>query len=396
MKYRKDRAGNDVSILGMGCMRFKDKAETERMILAAIEGGVNFFDTAYIYPGSEVTLGEILSKHGKREDVLIATKLPLTKCRSFADFDFYFNESLKRLQTDYVDYYFMHAMSSFAQWEQLRELGILEWIKGKKASGQIRQVGFSFHSTHEDFIKILGDYDWEFCMVQYNYYDENYQAGRAGLKAAAAKGVPVFIMEPLLGGRLAVDLPKDAEAAFRAVDADRTPATWAFWWLWDQPEVTMALSGMNSTRILQENLKAVEDFRELTEAENAVYPKVVDIFKKSYKVPCTGCNYCLPCPQGINIPGVFSAYNTSYAHGFFPGIMMYSTTAGVMLEKRKSPKLCNGCKKCEKECPQNIDITGELKKVGKRFEKLPLRIGFSMVGKYMRKAKRKKNENTGN
>ena len=158
----------------------------------------------------------------------------------------------------------------------------------------------------------------------------------------------------------------------------------------------MALSGMNSTRILQENLKSVADFRELTDAENAVYPKVVDIFKKSYKVPCTGCNYCLPCPQGINIPGVFSAYNTSYAHGFFSGVMMYSTTAGIMLEQRKGPRLCNGCKKCEKECPQNIDISGELKRVGRRFEKLPLRIGFSAIRKYMRKSKRKNNENSGN
>ncbi|MDR2167369.1 MAG: aldo/keto reductase [Clostridiales bacterium] len=384
MKYRKDKAGNEISILGLGCMRFKDKGETERMILRAIEGGVNFFDTAYIYPGSEITLGEILAKHDKRKDVYIATKLPLTRCRTAADFDRYFNEQLERLQTDYIDYYFMHAMSSFAQWEKLCEMGIREWIAAKKEAGQIRQVGFSFHSTYDDFIKILGHYDWEFCLIQYNYYDENYQAGRKGLEKANEKGIPVFIMEPLLGGRLATGLPKEAIAEFAKIEPARSAAQWAFWWLWNQPEVTMTLSGMNSVAIMEENLQSVADFRPLTEAEAEAYPKVVEIFKKSYKVPCTGCNYCIPCPQGINIPACFSAYNTSYAHGFFTGITLYATSASVMAEKPHSPRNCNNCGKCEPQCPQNIPIRAELKKVSKRFEKLPLKIAFAAMRRFMR------------
>jgi len=385
MTYRQDTSsGNNLSALGMGCMRFpRDKAETERMILAAIEGGVNFFDTAYFYPGSEVTLGEILAKNNKRKDIYLATKLPLGRCKTADSFEVLFNEQLRRLQTDYIDYYFMHNISSYDQWKGLQEMGVEEWLAKKMASGQIRQVGFSYHGSQGDFFKVLDSYPWTFCMIQYNYYDENYQAGKKGLQAAAEKGMAVIIMEPLLGGRLAVGLPKQAEEAFKNVNPQLAPADWAFWWLWNQPEVTVALSGMKSTEILEANLRSISNFRPLTQEELAVYPEVVEIFRKSYKINCTGCNYCLPCPMGINIPACLSAYNTSYAQGFITGATLYATSTAVVTKKPNSPRRCNGCGKCEKDCPQFIPIRAALKKVARRFESPPLRLGYALIRKFM-------------
>jgi len=384
MQYRQDKYGNKLSVLGLGCMRFsRDKAETERMFLAAIEGGINYYDTAYIYPGSEVALGGLLAKHDKRKDVYIATKLPLVACKGAEDFDKYFNEQLKRLQTDYVDYYMMHSVSDLAQWETFVQWGIEEWIAEKKKTGQIRQVGFSYHGTCDEFIKTLEAYEWEFCMIQYNYYDVNYQAGKKGLKAAAEKGIPVIIMEPLLGGRLATGLPKQAVEMFAKSDPALTPADWAFWWLWNQEEVTMALSGMNSLEQMENNLRAADAFRPLSDTELAVYDDVVELFRKSYKIPCTGCNYCLPCPKGINIPACLSAYNTRYAQGYVTGMTLYLTSIAGITKNPKSPRICNNCGKCEKICPQHIPIRKALKKVAGKMEPLPVRAVLSIVRKVM-------------
>ncbi|MCL2397546.1 MAG: aldo/keto reductase [Defluviitaleaceae bacterium] len=381
MQYRQDKpSGNNLSMLGLGCMRFpRDKTETERMILAAIDGGVNFFDTAYIYPGSEKTLGEVLAKHNRRKDVYIATKLPIVMCKTSADFDRFFNEQLRRLQTDYIDYYFMHNVPDFAQWDAMRKMGIEQWIADKKAAGQIGRIGFSYHGTFDDFLKVLDSYPWEFCMIQYNYYDENYQAGKRGLLAAAEKGLSVIVMEPLLGGRLATGLPKQAVEVFKNTNPDLTPADRALWWLWNHPEVTVVLSGMSSTQIMEQNLRSARNFRSLTDTELASYADVVKIFRKSYKINCTGCNYCLPCPKGINIPACLSAYNTSYAHGYMKGMMLYATTTAVITKTPNSPRLCNDCGKCEKVCPQYIPIHKSLKKVARRFESLPLRGAFALV-----------------
>jgi predicted aldo/keto reductase-like oxidoreductase len=212
MRYREDKiSGNKLSILGMGCMRFSlNLDETERMILTAIDKGVNYFDTAYIYPNSEKTLGRILSKNKKRLQVFIATKLPLIMCKGPGDFDNFFNKQLERLRTDYFDYYLMHMITSAAQWQMFCEWGIEQWIDDRKREGKIRQLGFSFHGSRGEFLKILDVRKWDFCQIQYNYSDENYQAGKEGLKAASAKGIPVIIMEPLLGGKLAMGLPKEA------------------------------------------------------------------------------------------------------------------------------------------------------------------------------------------
>jgi len=387
MQYRKDnKSGNMLSVLGLGCMRFPfNKKETEALVLAAIDGGVNFFDTAYIYPGSEVTLGEILAKHNRRKDVFIATKLPISRCKSPADFDKYFDEQLRRLKTDYIDYYFMHSVSGYSQWKSLQDMGIEEWIVQKKATGQIRQIGFSYHGTCDDFIKILDSYPWEFTMIQYNYYGENYQAGKTGLQAAAKKGMPVFIMEPLLGGGLVTGLPKQAKDKFTKANPKISAADWALWWLWNQPEVTVAVSGMKSTQILEANIASVDAFRPLSQNDLAVYTDVMEIFQKSYKFYCTGCNYCLPCPVGINIPACLSAYNTSYGQGFVRGAFLYATTTAIITKKPNSPRNCNDCGKCEKICPQSIPIRAALKKVSKRFESAPLRALFGLVRRIIAK-----------
>lgn len=375
MKYHEDKvSGNKLSVLGFGCLRFpRDRIETEQMILAAIDGGINFFDTAYIYPNSEKTLGEILAKHNKRDDVYIATKLPVMMCKNTSDFDKFFNEQLRRLQTDYVDYYFMHSLTDFAQWEALRKAGIEDWIIEKKKTGQIRQIGFSHHGTCDEFLKILDSYAWEFCMIQYNYYDENYQAGKKGLKAASEKGIPVMIMEPLLGGTLATGLSKEAVEVFAKTDPNLSPADWAFWWLWNQSGITTVLSGMSSTQVLEQNLCSADNFRPLTNIELDVYTDVIHLLKKSHKIKCTGCNYCLPCPKGINIPACFSAYNASYGHGWIKGMTLYATGTGIMKKNHNSAHLCINCGKCEKHCPQHISIAKSLKKVAKRFEPLPMR-----------------------
>jgi len=386
MQYRIDKAtGNKLSALGQGCMRFpRDKAESESIILTAIEGGVNFFDTAYAYPNSEKTLGEILAKNNKRKDIYIATKLPFILCKSVTDFDKIFTEQLQRLQTDYIDYYFIHSLSNFAQWDSLCKMGIEQWIEEKIKSGKIKYIGFSHHGTCDDFLKILDSYNWGFCMIQYNYYDENYQAGKKGLIAAAEKGVSVIVMEPLLGGRLATGLSNQAVDVFKKANPSRTPADWALHWLWNHEEITVVLSGMSSTQIMESNIRSMENFKSLSDQELAVYSDVIDIFKQSYKVNCTGCNYCLPCPKGINIPACLSSYNSSYAQGYFTGIQQYITSTALLTTKNPSSTLlCNQCGKCEKLCPQYLPIRKDLKRVARRFEPLPLRLLLALIRRFI-------------
>ena len=265
MHYRKDKHGEDISILGYGCMRFTTKGgkididKAEKEIMLAFENGVNYYDTAYIYPGSEVALGQIVERNGIRDKIKIATKLPqyLVGNNSKA-LDKYFEEEKKRLRTDYVDYYLMHHLTDISGWNRLKAVGAREWLEEKRSKGEIRNIGFSYHGDTDGFLEILNDYDWDFCQIQYNYMDENTQAGLTGLKAAAAKGVPVVIMEPLRGGTLA----KLPEGAQKIVDKDgkgRSPAEWAFRWLWNQPEVTCVLSGMNSTEMVEENCRTASD-----------------------------------------------------------------------------------------------------------------------------------------
>ena len=376
MQYRTDiKSGNRLSALGFGCMRLPgtfgniDLQKADALIMDAIERGINFFDTAYIYPGSEAALGHVLDKNKVRDKVYIATKLPLFSCRAYEDFDKIFNVQLERLKTDYIDYYFMHNMTKHADWERLCGLGIEKWISEKRANGQIKHIGFSFHGAKDAFTTLVDAYDWDFCMIQYNYINTHYQAGTAGLKHAHAKGISVFIMEPLLGGKLAQDLPAAAMELFKTKDQNSTPASWALRWLWSQPEVSLVLSGMNKPEQLQENtaIAASAQVGGMSDEELAVVEQAAAVFSATYKIPCTGCNYCLPCPVKINIPDSFMAYNASYAVSRFTGMQLYATTKGGF-NKGFSVHDCTTCGKCEKLCPQEIDITKKLKDVGKRME----------------------------
>ena len=384
MQYRKDRYGNPISVLGYGCMRFTqaagkiDIAKTEKEILEAFHGGVNYFDTAYVYPGSEAALGEILARNGIREQVNIATKLPHYLLKKPEDLDLYFSEELRRLKTDHVDYYLMHMLTDTKTWQRLEGLGIVQWLAEKKASGQIRQVGFSYHGNSDMFCKLLDIYDWDFCQIQYNYLDENSQAGATGLHRAAEKGLPVIIMEPLRGGRLTNALPASAKKIIEPTSL--TPAQFAFRWLWDQKEVTCVLSGMNSLDMVKENLATaqVTNPGSLTPEDRAVYAKVVAAINENRKVGCTGCRYCMPCPKGVDIPGTFAAYNRMASDGYWKALTEYFMITGVRKDYT-GPGNCIGCGKCEQHCPQHLPIRQELKNARKALEGIPYRIGRKVL-----------------
>jgi Predicted oxidoreductases of the aldo/keto reductase family len=394
MQYRLDpKSGNKLSILGFGCMRFPrnlsqiDINKSEKLVLKAIESGVNYFDTAYIYGGSEEALGTILYKNNVRNKIYIATKLPYAKCQSYDDFDKLFKTQLERLHTDYIDYYLIHNLSDTKNWNRLCELGIEKWIAEKKESGEIKQIGFSFHGLYDEFLSLLDAYNWDFCQIQYNYVNTNYQAGAAGLKKAAAKGIPVIIMEPLLGGKLANGLPQKAINLFKNANAMLSPAAWALRWLWNQKEVSVVLSGMNDDAQLNENLELADNSvpHMLTDDESKVYEAVTEAFRASYKIPCTGCNYCMPCPQKINIPACFSAYNMSYTVGFSSGIQQYITSTGAVSQNTShSPNTCIKCGKCETHCPQHIQIRESLNVVTKRMEPFWFRPAMKLFDRLMR------------
>lgn len=368
MNYRKDKYGNDLSILGFGCMRFQRKGakidfeEAEREILEAYRSGVNYYDTAYIYPGSEALIGEIFEKNRIREHVRIATKLPHYLIKSDSGVEKLFQEELKRLRTGYVDYYLMHMLNDIEAWNRLTEMGIRNWIEEKKASGAIRQVGFSYHGGSEMFCKILDAYDWDFCQIQYNYLDEHSQAGRKGLQYAASKGIPVIIMEPLRGGKLVNQLPKEAKQRFAQADANRTPAEWGLRWLWNQKDVTVVLSGMNTMDMVKENVRIASEVRagEQGEQEDAIYADVVKAIRANVKVGCTGCGYCQPCPKGVDIPGIFSLYNCWYSEDKSAAKWDYIKCT-TLRKNSTAASNCIGCGKCEKHCPQGIPIRQELK-----------------------------------
>lgn len=391
MQYRRAKNGEQISTLGFGCMRFPqkgnkiDRQETEREILAAIDGGVNYFDTAYLYPGSEDTLGAILQKNNCREKVYIATKLPSYLIKNAEGIDKYFDEQLRRLKTEYIDFYLMHMIPDLRTWERLKSFGIEEWIEKKKAQGVVKNVGFSFHGDTDTFISILDSYDWDFCQIQYNYLDEHSQAGRRGLQYAAQKGVSVMIMEPLRGGRLVNYLPESGKRLFSGHPSKRTPAEWAFRWLWNQPEVTCVLSGMNSMEMLEENICVASEAQtgEFSEADFELIENVKKEINKSVKVGCTGCGYCMPCPQGVDIPGTFSCYNRMYSEAKTSARMDYMMTTSFAKDSRNYAR-CVGCGKCEQHCPQHLMIREELQKAGRElmpwYYKLALKVVHLFVG----------------
>ena len=387
MNYRKDKYGNELSILGYGCMRFPrkqgkiDMAETEKLIRLAIAQGVNYFDTAYIYPGSEAAVGEILEKTGLRSKVNIATKLPHYLIKSIDGIEKLFQEELRRLRTDHVDYYLMHMLNDTDTWNRLKALGIEAWIAEKKKSGAIRQVGFSYHGNSETFCKLLDAYDWEFCQVQYNYLDEHSQAGRRGVEYAYSKGIPVIIMEPLRGGRLVDLLPEQAKALFAAYPVKRSPAEWGLRWLWDQESVTVVLSGMGREDMLRENLRVASQVRsgELGAEESDLYAQVVRAINESVKVGCTGCGYCQPCPKGVDIPGTFAAYNRWHGEEKSGAFMDYLKCT-TLRKNATAASNCIGCGKCEAHCPQGIAIRKELKEAQKVLETPVYKVARKVMG----------------
>jgi predicted aldo/keto reductase-like oxidoreductase len=402
MQYRKfGKTGDEVSILGYGCMRFPringkiDEERTEKQILSAIEKGVNYFDTAYLYPGSEAMLGKVLEKTDRKK-VKIATKVPTYMVHSKKDLENALKTQLERLRTDYIDYYLVHALQDYVAWQKAKEWGMLEFLEEMKKSGVIKNIGFSYHGDKNDFKKLIDDDVWDFCQIQYNYIDENNQAGREGLDYAYSKGIGVVVMEPLRGGSLVGKMPKEIKSIWNKADVKRSYADWAMRWLFDQPEVAVVLSGMNEEEHIEENIKIASETHEnsLTQKEMELYKEVKDTFLKIMKIGCTGCGYCLPCPKGVNIPFCFSYYNSS--HLFKDKNLKYSYlafTSGISGGDKAHASLCIDCGKCEKVCPQHLPIRKHLKEVVRDMEPKWTKPLFWGVDKYLsfkrRHAKRK-------
>jgi uncharacterized protein len=384
MLYRKYGKTNEmVSALGFGCMRLPiigndptniDEEKATKMLRHAVEAGVNYVDTAYPYHGKSFTAGGASElfvakalKDGFRKRVSIATKLPSWLIKTRADMDRYLDEQLKRLETDVIDFYLVHGLNT-AFWPVLRDAGVQEFLEQAIKDGRIRYAGFSFHDEIGIFKEIVDSYDWSFCQIQYNYMDENYQAGREGLQYAARKGLGIAVMEPLRGGSL-VNLPEAAKAVISRALVKRTPTEWALRWVWNHPDVAVVLSGMTAMEHVTENVRIAQDARpdSMTAEELGVIDEVKRIFKAKIKVDCTGCSYCMPCPTGINIPGCFSNYND---HWVFDGALSAKQIYQIQIQLGAAPaSACVECGECEEHCPQHIPIREELKKVVELFEK---------------------------
>lgn len=368
MQYRKfGRYDIEVSAMGFGCMRLPilngdsgqiDEDEAIKLIRYGIDYGINYIDTAYIYHNgqSEVFLGKAL-KDGYREKVYLADKSPVWLVKEHEDFNKFLNEQLDKLQTDHIDFYLMHALNKNT-WDNIKSLRVFDFIQEAKKDGRIRYAGFSFHDKLEVFKEIIDAYDWDFCQIQYNYMDEYNQAGVEGLHYAAAKNMAVVIMEPLLGGKLANTPPKEVQELWDTAGIKRTPAQWGLSWLWNQPEVTVVLSGMNSMEQISENIKTASNVfvDSLKEEEIEIVNKVKIKYKELTKVSCTACRYCLPCPVGVEIPRIFSLYNQG---SMYNDLKNCSNLYMKMEEKSKSSS-CVKCGKCEKVCPQHLEIRRHL------------------------------------
>ena len=375
MRYVQDKRGRSISVLGYGCLRFSKKAgridldKAEEEILAAIRAGVNYFDTAYVYPGSEAALGRILEKNRLRGQVMIATKLPHYLVKSRQDLERLFQEELRRLRTDYVDYYLMHMLTDVGTWERLLALGAGEWLEEKRRSGQILGAGFSYHGHTEAFQRLVDAYPWDICQIQYNYLDERVQAGREGLEYARAAGLPVIIMEPLRGGKLVNLLPKEARELIAGHPRRYSAAEWGLRWLWDQEAVSCVLSGMNSLALVEENCRIAGDTvpGQLTPADFQLIDKLREAVRAGTKAPCTACGYCMPCPKGVDIPGTFNCYNMLYAESKKAGRLDYLRCTAFR-RNPSSASLCAGCGRCESRCPQGLPVRRLLKEAASELE----------------------------
>jgi predicted aldo/keto reductase-like oxidoreductase len=387
------KTGDELSILGFGCMRLPqkigkpgsgeiDEKRAAKLICLAIDHGVNYLDTAMTYHSGkcESFLGRALTD-GYRNKVKLATKLPVWAVKNSGDMDLILNVQLDRLKTDHIDYYLLHALEA-KSWKKVKEFEICKFLDKAKAEGRIVNAGFSFHGDIETFKSIVDFYDWVFCQIQYNFLDEQNQAGTEGLKYAALRNLGVIIMEPLRGGNLARKVPLDVQAIWDQADTKRTPVEWALRWVWNHPEVTVVLSGMNNEDHIIENLSiANEAYPEsLTEEELQTVREVVRMYRKLIKADCTGCRYCLPCPSGIDIPTYFEAYNNLHMFGttFSAKIFYLAQLTGVG-SGHAYASLCQNCGKCEQACPQNLPIRKLFQDVAKKFEKPYLKLIVSIT-----------------
>jgi uncharacterized protein len=393
MLYRQlGNTGDTVSILGYGCMRFPkkngqvDQTLTDRQVRAAIERGVDYFDTAYIYPGSEAALGRIL-EGALRDKVRIATKLPLPMVHSQRDMESLLETQLRRLRTDRVDCYLMHCLVTAEGWLRLKRLGVEDFLAGARKAGKIRLVGFSYHGDQRQFAQIVDDYPWDFCQLQYNYVDQDNQAGRTGLRYAAAKGLGVVVMEPLRGGQLAGTMPRQVQAVWDRAATRRSPAEWALRWVWDHPEVSTVLSGMNDEQQVLENARIAAEALpgSLPAGETALVDEARAAFAGMMLVGCTGCGYCMPCPAGVNIPQCFSLYN--HAHLFEDGTSRFNYvgfTAGVDGGAPSYASLCRDCGRCEQRCPQRLPVRERLAEVARDMEGFYFKPAVALIRAYYR------------
>jgi len=367
------KLGIETSVFGMGCMRLPlnesgkpediDEPEAINMIRYAIDNGVTYIDTAYPYHGgkSEFVVGKAL-KDGYREKIEVATKSPVWLVKEYGDFEKYLDEQLERLQTDSVDFYLLHAMSK-ERWEKMKELNAIEFLKDMKKKGKIKYCGFSFHDNYDTFEKIIDYHDWDMCQIQLNFYDQEYQAGLKGLKYAYSKDIPVVVMEPLRGGQLA-DVPSsDIMDLWASADAKRNPVEWAFAWLYNFKEVNVILSGVSNMEQLKENVKIFEkaDPGILDQSELELFERVRKVYMEKIKIKCTGCDYCNACPQKVAISTIFDLYNK--AHMYANKEKCAKSYKEFLMKNNMDAAQCVECGLCESQCPQNIPIIKELKRV---------------------------------
>lgn len=373
-----EKTGDKISTLGFGAMRLPlkngkiDRIKGKELIYHAIENGVNLIDTAYLYGDSESFLGEVLTPE-IRSKIKLSTKLPSINVRKYEDMEKFLNEQLERLQTDYIDYYLIHAVD-LKTVNRLIKRDLFKFIAKAKDEGKIKHVGFSYHGPKEEFDIIIDGYDWDVVMVQYNYFDENVQASMEGIEYAASKGMGVFVMEPLKGGILAGKMPSEVEEIFKRADPDKSNADWALEWVLNNRNVTCILSGMNTLEQLDDNLRITDRTTPLsmTLEEMETVELAKRVMRKSLKINCSTCGYCMPCPQGVNIPECLKIYNEKYLFGhkglINQSFMDYYQYVGGIMGNRGNAGLCNGCGKCLRKCPQKLDIISELKIVKKEFE----------------------------
>lgn len=378
VKYRDfGRLDWKVSALGFGAMRMPtmdgkaskiDEPEAVKMIRYAIDHGVNYVDTAYGYHGgkSEGLVGKAL-RDGYRERVRVATKMPTWLVKSERDMNKFLRKQLGRLKLDFVDFYLLHGLTK-TRWESLQKLGVCKWAEKKIHEGKILHFGFSFHDEFSLFKDIIDSYDgWSFCQIQYNYMDSDYQAGTKGLEYAASKGLAVVVMEPVAGGRLGMIPPAEVQAILDSALVRRTPAEWALQWVWNHPEVSVALSGMSTMKQVMENVESAS-----RSGPNTLMPEdleVVNQVKQKYReqgfVGCTGCRYCTPCPNGVDIPQIISLYNEYYIKGMSDEV---KKKYGEQVEKKNQAETCSRCGKCEEKCPQKLSIREVMSRAAMVFE----------------------------